>query len=132
MAKSVNPILAQGLNCPYVKICSWTLTLELWYINIKVCSQRFYLIYLYGQGPLLRVDLSLCTMLLLTSPTLFYSLPIAFKKTTLFPADRDMWIWLTKTLLWPASSSCWNGFLNYQYHNLSNYQLWYMNSLFWQ
>ena len=27
---------------------------------------------------------------------------IAFKKTTLFPADRDMWMWLTKALLSPA------------------------------
>ena len=76
--------------------------LELWYINIKVSSQHFYLTYLYGQGLLSRADLSLCTMLLLTSPTLFCILAIAFKKTTLFPTDRDMWMWLTKTLLSPA------------------------------
>ena len=41
-------------------------------------------------------DLSLCAMLFLTSPTLFCSLSIAFKKTTLFPVDTDMWMWLTK------------------------------------
>ena len=85
--------------------------LELWYINIKVCSQRFYLIYIYGQGLLSRDDLSLCTMLLLTSPTLFCSLAVAFKKTTLVSADRDMWMWLTKTLLRPASSSMLKWFL---------------------
>ena len=55
--------------------------LELRYINIKVCSQCFYLIYLYGQGLLPRADLYLCTMLLLTSPTFFCSPSIVFNKT---------------------------------------------------
>ena len=44
-------------------------------------------------------DLSLCAMLLLTSPTLLFSTAIAFKKITIFTADMDMWRWVTKMLL---------------------------------
>ena len=87
MAKSVNPIPAQGPIYPYVKICSCTLIYQ-----YEGLLSMFFFIYIYGQGLLSRADLSLCTMLLLTSPTLFCSLAIVFKKTTLFPADRDMWM----------------------------------------
>ena len=62
----------------------------------------------------LESDLSLCAMLLLTSPTLLFSPAIAFKKITIFTADMDMWMWVTKMLLWPAWLSCWNGLPNYQ------------------
>ena len=80
----VNPILAEGLTYPYVKISSRTL------IYKDLLYQCFCLIYFYGQGLLSNADLSLCATLLLTSSTLLFSPAIAFKKIALFMADMDM------------------------------------------
>ena len=99
MAKSINPIHAQGLICPYGKICSWTLI----YQYQGLLSTFLFDWSLWSRYVVRGWSILMCYVV--TSHTLFCSLAIAFNKTTLFPAHRDMCMWLTKTLLWPASSS---------------------------
>ena len=108
--KTLNPIPGQVLIYPYAKTSSWGLI----YHYVKTCSRG--LVY---QGSLSKPDLSLWskTDVNVTSPTLLFNLAIALNKATLFTSYMDMWIWLTKTLLWTVSCSCWNNMIKTSRNN---------------